>query len=484
MMLIIMVSLLFPMRDVTAQDHLQNICRVEDGRLIFRIDLNWTADQLRKVSGEFNLDSVLLEKIAGGKADSMLLALGWQLKRISSRTVEISRIMAPEPPVKPSPVHVDISIKPFLVDDQWLHAPGVPEPEHAEYGVNRFSREDVFSYEDSVARFFLPGYAGARQVYLSGSFNDWSTMQTPAARTENGWEVSLALAPGKYQYKFIIDGRWTADPNNNLKQDDLNGGKNSVVFCYNYRFALKGYTEVKRVYLAGSFNGFNPRELEMSRSGDGWQIPMFLRPGTHAYKFVIDGRNWITDPANPVVRPDGHGNFNSFMGIGDTTWFRIEGFTGVKNMILSGSFNGWNTAELNMEKTPSGWQLPYIMAPGNYEYKYIADGRWMIDSANPYRNGEGQYTNSFMSVKPNHVFILDNYPDAVKVIVAGSFNGWNESAYRMVRRNGRWEIPVYLKQGKHTYKFIVDGKWMLDPGNKLWEDNEYGNGNSVLWIGN
>jgi hypothetical protein len=29
---------------------------------------------------------------------------------------------------------------------------------------------------------------------------------------------------------------------------------------------------------------------------------------------------------------------------------------------------------------------------------------------------------------------------------------------------------------------IVDKEWKLDPGNELWEENEYGTGNSVLWI--
>jgi hypothetical protein len=32
------------------------------------------------------------------------------------------------------------------------------------------------------------------------------------------------------------------------------------------------------------------------------------------------------------------------------------------------------------------------------------------------------------------------------------------------------------------YKFIVDGKWILDPGNKLWEQNAENTGNSILWI--
>jgi hypothetical protein len=52
----------------------------------------------------------------------------------------------------------------------------------------------------------------------------------------------------------------------------------------------------------------------------------------------------------------------------------------------------------------------------------------------------------------------------------------------MVIKDGKWTLPVYLAPGKYTYKFIVDNHWITDPGNPLWEDNEYGTNNSVLWI--
>jgi hypothetical protein len=52
----------------------------------------------------------------------------------------------------------------------------------------------------------------------------------------------------------------------------------------------------------------------------------------------------------------------------------------------------------------------------------------------------------------------------------------------MGKVDGKWVIPLYLKPGKHTYKFLVDGKWIIDPANDLWENNQYGTGNSVLWI--
>jgi hypothetical protein len=53
----------------------------------------------------------------------------------------------------------------------------------------------------------------------------------------------------------------------------------------------------------------------------------------------------------------------------------------------------------------------------------------------------------------------------------------------MLKHNGNeWEIALHLSKGKHLYKFIVDGKWILDPANKLWEQNEHNTGNSVLWF--
>ena len=52
----------------------------------------------------------------------------------------------------------------------------------------------------------------------------------------------------------------------------------------------------------------------------------------------------------------------------------------------------------------------------------------------------------------------------------------------MKKENGKWIFPIFLKPGKYTYKFIVDGTWILDPENKLFEQNEYNTNNSVLWI--
>jgi len=458
-----------------AQYDPKKICKVEDGNLVFQLDQHWSDSQKSEISRLFDLDSLLLIKVFEGLPIVFVDSITWNVKVIKPGLVEISKMI--EPYVKKNN-RVDFR----MIDNSWINLPVPGIEETAVYGKNSFTLVNAFSYNDGNACFFLPGYPDARSVYISGSMNNWSTMQSPMQRTDTGWLFCSKLLPGRYSYKYIIDGKWTPDPGNKLKENDTYGSHNSIVFCYNHVFKLKGYTDAKTVVVCGSFNNWNEKELKMTRTPEGWELPVFLREGTHAYKFKVD-KQWFTDPANPVIRPDGRGNENSFMAIGDTLVFRLNGFTTAKNVMLAGSFNGWNPGELAMQKDSLGWYLSYVLAKGNYEYKFIADGKWMIDPSNPYSTGGGDMENSFLTFQPNHIFELDTFPNARQVIITGSFNSWSTENYRMKKKDGKWIFPIRLNAGKHTYKFIVDGTWMLDPANELWEENEYGTHNSVLWMG-
>ena len=52
------------------------------------------------------------------------------------------------------------------------------------------------------------------KVFLAGSFTDWNpTAKEMTDKKGDGvYTVTLSLAPGTYQYKFVIDGTWCADP--------------------------------------------------------------------------------------------------------------------------------------------------------------------------------------------------------------------------------------------------------------------------------
>ncbi len=54
---------------------------------------------------------------------------------------------------------------------------------------------------------------GAQEVCIAGSFNDWHPSVTPMARLADGkWAKELALPPGHYEYRFVVDGQWVDDP--------------------------------------------------------------------------------------------------------------------------------------------------------------------------------------------------------------------------------------------------------------------------------
>jgi len=474
---IVILSLCFLVTGMvaSAQFDPSKVCRMEDGKLIFRLDKRWTAAQRKEIARIYDLDSAVMVQAFQAKP---LIREGndtWTTRKVDANCIELSKEQGKAGNGR------NTKDKIFLLEDNAVDRQPAADRESEPFGVNRLTRNTVMQISRGTVRFFLPGYQKARSVYLSGSFNGWSTGKDPMKSCDSGWITTLKLLPGRYTYKFIVDGKWMNDPFNRLKDDDTYGGYNSVFFCYNFRFALQGYQDAKNVVVTGSFNNWDPRKLRMIRYRGSWILPLYLREGTHSYKFIVD-KEWITDPANRFKLHDGNGNVNSYIGFGDTVVFRLKGYPQAKKVCLSGNFNGWNPDELLMEKTEGGWQIPFVLAAGNYQYKFVVDGEWILDPGNPYTAGEGGFYNSFIPVKPNYQFVLKQNSRAKKVFLAGSFNGWDRVGFPMVERDGNWYFPIYLRPGKYTYKFFVDGKWILDPVNDTWEENEYGTGNSVLWI--
>lgn len=371
----------------------------------------------------------------------------------------------------------------FLLDEEWLGLKGPVNTLYptASYGVNDFKRQSVFQKDAEPVLFFLAGHQQAREVVLSGSFNAWSTALQPMTPTDSGWILSVPLEPGKYLYKFIVDGHWMTDGGNNLREPDGHGGDNSVFFRYNHRFYLPGHFDDKKVFVAGSFNNWREKELALKRWMGGWILDLYIREGTHRYKFIAD-KDWILDPNNSDVRDDGMGNANNYFSIGNPVRFQLTGYESASSVFLAGNFNDWIPGDLPMEKTETGWVVDYTVAPGNHGYKFVVDGHWINDPQNPHTDGSGEFTNSIAAIEPNVTFQLPGYANAEKVLLTGSFNGWTEEGYTCVKTSDGWTISLHLEPGKYLYKFIVDGNWILDPGNKLWEQNEYDTGNSVLWV--
>lgn len=470
-LLMILISIMSP---AMGQAH-KNAFTIDSDQMVLYIDLKLSKVAIDSLLRVADIQGINTAKLSAGDF-SELQKNGWIVKKISSGQLMISK---PLEELGRNP-----QIQPYIITQNMFGAdndthPGYPGK--VMYGVNNFARQTVHELPSGLTRFFFPGNLTAKKVLLSGNFNNWNTLKGLMLKTDSGWISDIKLQPGEYLYKFIVNGRWIADPNNNLKEDDGYDGRNSVYFRYNYTFKLAGYTKAQRVMLAGSFNNFNGNELVLTLKNGIWSKTMFLGEGLHTYRFLVDAQP-VTDPANSNKGVDASGKPVSVINQGTQVVFKLKGFPNAKNVILSGDFNGWKTNEIHLKHLVDGWALTCVLPGGNYGYKFIVDGNWMRDPANPHIvvfNGEA---NSFIAVKPNHTFILHGYTKAKTILLSGTFNNWAEDGYNLKHEGADWKISLNLKPGKYLYKFIVDGNWIIDPGNKLWEQNQFNSGNSVLWI--
>ena len=70
----------------------------------------------------------------------------------------------------------------------------------------------------------------AGTVSLAGTFNKWEKGSLLAKKGRNGtWSVKVALLPGKYEYKFVVDGSWLTDPSCKQSVPNSLGSANSVL---------------------------------------------------------------------------------------------------------------------------------------------------------------------------------------------------------------------------------------------------------------
>jgi 1,4-alpha-glucan branching enzyme len=83
--------------------------------------------------------------------------------------------------------------------------------------------------------------------------------------------------------------------------------------------------------------------------------------------------------------------------------FTLETSSG-RSVAVAGSFNDWDPAAAPMtrQKDTDIYQTELVLPPGEYEYKFVVDGEWLLDETNPsfYPNDFG--TLNSVLVVPGH----------------------------------------------------------------------------------
>lgn len=300
---------------------------------------------------------------------------------------------------------------------------------------------------------FHPPKAPAN-LFLAGSFNNWN----PAADRmldpdgDGIFQITLNLADGSYQYKFVADGSWMTDPVATEFADDGYGGKNSIVHV-------------------GAGAATTPKST----------------PATPA--------------ATPSASPGATPSATPAAAAIDVTFQYQPVIGGARDIFLAGSFNNWSAdgARLSDADGDGTFEVTLPLAPGRYEYKFVVQGTWMTDdNAAEFADDGFGGKNSVVQVGGagggagsrdaeglfNVVFSHQTASRPGTIVLAGTFNQWSTSATPMADADGdgTYDVTLVLPGGEYQYKFVVDGNWVTDQKAESFTDDGFGGKNSVIRV--
>lgn len=69
----------------------------------------------------------------------------------------------------------------------------------------------------------------ATQVQVAGDFNDWKPSEGRMEPAGGVWRTVLKVPPGRYRYRYVIDGQWCRDPRNPAVEPSPLGGDDSLL---------------------------------------------------------------------------------------------------------------------------------------------------------------------------------------------------------------------------------------------------------------
>lgn len=110
---------------------------------------------------------------------------------------------------------------------------GMGEPSSASETVDvslLTPNQRIEAKQSSIREFALEA-PQAKNVYLVGDFNNWRIDHESRLNIsdQGQWQKRVPLDPGKYRYKFVVDGKWVPDPTNTQAEPNPYGGIDSVL---------------------------------------------------------------------------------------------------------------------------------------------------------------------------------------------------------------------------------------------------------------
>jgi hypothetical protein len=116
-----------------------------------------------------------------------------------------------------------------------------------------------------------------------------------------GWSTSSRIIDGYERLNVVQDSR-KKEPRAPEQLEDV------VIKFSN--------AQASEVSIIGSFNNWEAGATPMKKEGKGaWTVTLHLRAGKYPYKFLVNRKQKIADPANAIAEPDGFGGSNSILEV-------------------------------------------------------------------------------------------------------------------------------------------------------------------------
>jgi hypothetical protein len=173
------------------------------------------------------------------------------------------------------------------------------------------ARDDAM--RDRIARTMPLGAVGACDTACAERIVAWLFSLGAKPGPEDPASCTADEAPAR-ALRLLTRAEWASS------LTDLFGAPSGASACPATAFRFDaGARSLRSVHVAGSFNGW-PGTLAaggiaMRASGSVWSASTSLPAGTHAYKFVLDEREWLADPAAPAYASDGFGGQNAIVTV-------------------------------------------------------------------------------------------------------------------------------------------------------------------------
>lgn len=131
----------------------------------------------------------------------------------------------------------------------------------------------------------------ASSVFLAGDFNGWNPKVNPMLLGEdNVWRTVIQLRPGRnYEYKYIVDGNWILDPNNEEKMEDVAGGFNSIIYL-DEKGEIYEPTEEQKFKFSPEGRNYKPYQLK-TEDGETYDYFVYLPKGKEKKYPAVIGLN-------------------------------------------------------------------------------------------------------------------------------------------------------------------------------------------------